>query len=184
MDFSKNVLFKRYCLPWGLLTLFANRNHTNKSLQDYQLVRWAMAPLKQVTLHKSHSLFSLAWWHVRARALIWETCDIAHDLQAMRMCQRATRVSCYLYLCAYVVSHSMGIRLQHLQLPHIHHLLRAQRLCNLVLSFTQCGDCWTGYRLATWSKRVLPLLHVVCPIIGNNHHNHDILESNNRSAFF
>ena len=57
------------------------------------------------------------------------TCDIAHDLQALCMRQRATRVSCILYLCTYVVSHSMRIRPQHLQLPRIHHLLRAQRLC-------------------------------------------------------
>ena len=47
--------------------LFANRNHANKSLQDYQLVRWAISPVKQVTLHKSHSL---AWWHVCACAVI------------------------------------------------------------------------------------------------------------------
>ena len=64
---------------------------------------------------------------------------IAHDLQAMRMRQRATRVSCILHLCACVVSHSactnaLHNRPQHLQLPHIHHLLRAQRLCTLVLS--------------------------------------------------
>ena len=66
---------------------------------------------------------------------------ITHDLQAMRMRQRATRVSCILHLCAYVVSHSMCIRPQHLQLPHIHHLLRAQRLCTLVLSFTVYWHC-------------------------------------------
>ena len=40
-----------------------------------------------------------------------------------------------------------------------------------------------GY-VATRSKCVLLLLHVVCPIIGNNRHNRDNLDSNNCSAFF